>query len=169
MAAHVLHIGMDDCHRVAVLRSVGYRVDECASLLQLATALEGPKGADAVFLTESDSIPPEQAISLAREHSEAPVILFRRSTYGTSDDDFDLVIPPLTAPEKWLQEVRSLLDWSRMGRVQAQAITDQSRTLRKETSMVRRDSERERGRAQRERARNSEARASDPWTPPGSH
>ncbi len=169
MAAHVLHLGVDDCHRVAVLRSVGYRVDECGSLLQLAKALERANGADAVFLTESDGISPEQAISLARERSAAPVILFCRSTYGANEDEFDLVIPPLTSPEKWLQDVGSLVEWSRMVRVQAQAITEQSRSLRMETSLVRRYSERERERSLRERARNSNANASDPWKSTGSH
>ena len=67
MDAHVLHIGADDCHRVAVLRSVGYQVDECLSLPQLASALERRKGVDAVFLTESDGYSHEDAISLARQ------------------------------------------------------------------------------------------------------
>ncbi len=169
MAAHVLHIGMDDCHRVAVLRSVGYRVDECASLPQLATALEAANGADAVFLTESDGISPEQAISLARERSSAPIILFRRSTYGMSEDEFDLVIEPLTAPEEWLNDVGSVLEWSRMVRAEAQVITDRSQSLRKETSVLRRDSQRERERSLRERTRNSDANASDPWKSPESH
>jgi hypothetical protein len=137
MAAHVLHIGMDDCHRVAVLRSVGYRVEECDSLVQLATALDRTNGADAVFLTESDSIPQEKAVSLARERSAVPVILFRRSTPGEGEQQFDLVIPPLTSPEKWLREVSILLEWSRMVRDQARPITDQARPPRKEATALR--------------------------------
>ena len=119
MAAHVLHIGMDDCHRVAVLRSAGYRVDECGSLMQMATALERANGADAVFLSASNNIPVEQTIALARERSQAPVILFRRSNQSETEDGLDLVILPLTTPEKWLREVDSLLDWRRTVRAQA--------------------------------------------------
>lgn len=162
MAAHVLHIGMDDCHRVAVLRSVGYRVEECASLVQLATALDG---ADAVFLTESDGVPVEKAVSLARQRSAVPVIMFRRTSQGESEQEFDLVIPPLTSPDKWLREVSSLLEWSRTVRDQARVIADQARALRKETSALRMDSERERDRSVRERMRNS--RTSDDWKSPG--
>jgi hypothetical protein len=156
---------MDDCHRVAVLRSVGYRVEECSSLLQLATALDRTNGADAVFLTESDSIPPEKAVSLARERSAAPVILFRRTTKGESEQEFDLVIPPLTSPEKWLREVSSLLEWSRMVRDQARVMADQARTPRKQTTALRMDSENERDRSVRQRLRSSGA--SDPWKSPG--
>ncbi len=156
---------MDECHRVAVLRSVGYRVEECASLLQLAKALDQPNGADAVFLTESDSIPPEKAFLLARERSGAPVIFFRRTTQEDSEQEFDLVIPPLTSPEKWLREVSSLLEWSRMVRDQARVIADQARTLRKQTTALRMDSERERDRSVRQRLRNSDA--PDPWKSPG--
>ena len=126
MEGHVLHIGVDDCHRVAVLRSVGYRVDECGSLPQLARALERTKGAVAVFMTESDGLSPEKAISLARERSAAPVILFQSSNQETNDRAFDLVIPPLTSPDRWLREVGALLDGSRGMRRNSSPLTPQS-------------------------------------------
>ena len=130
MDAHVLHIGIDDCHRVAVLRSVGYRVEECASLLQLGSALERGNGADAVFLTESDGISQEQAIMVARERSMAPVILFRRTHQETTEEAFDLVVQPLTSPTKWLQDVESLLARSRVMRGLPPVISGQSRLPR---------------------------------------
>ena len=89
MEAHVLHIGVDDCHRVAVLRSVGYRVDECATLPQMARALKGANPTDAVFLTESNNISQEKAISLAREHSPTPLILFQSSNQEKTYKQFD--------------------------------------------------------------------------------
>ena len=153
--AHVLHIGMDDCHRVAVLRSVGYRVDEVASLPQLAAALGKTVAPLAVVLTESEAIPPSQAVTIAREHSAAPVIFFPKSNYGVSEDEFDLVIQPLTSPEKWLQDVSRLLEWSRAVRTDAEALTDQSRSLLKDARIVRLDSV-------RERARNSGLNPPDP-------
>jgi hypothetical protein len=169
LAAHVLHIGMDDCHRVEVLRSVGYRVDEVASLPQLAAALSKTGAPLAVVLTETEAIPPAQAVSIAREHSAAPVIFFPKSNYGVSEDEFDLVIQPLTSPEKWLQDVSRLLEWSRVVRADAKALTNQSRSLRKQTSILRNESEQERKRSVRERTRNSGLNPSDPWNSTGSN
>jgi hypothetical protein len=159
MAAHVLHIGMDDCHRVAVLRSAGYRVDECYSLLQLATALERTHDADAVILTESENISPEQAVALSRGCSGLPVIFFRKSNGETIEDQFDLVIHPLTAPEKWLQEVDDLLQWSRGERDPSQALFDEEVPA----GALRRPPQRERELSVRERARISGADPADPW------
>jgi hypothetical protein len=144
-------------------------VDEVASLPQLAAALKQTEDAQAVFLTESDAIPPEQAVTIAREHRVVPVIFFPKSNYGVSEDEFDLVIQPLTAPEKWLQDVSRLLEWSRTVRADSLAITDLSRSLRKEAVLVRRDSERERERSVRERARNSGLNPSDQWNSRGSN
>jgi len=169
MAAHVLHIGMDDCHRVAVLRSVGYYVDECASLAQLAATLQIRRDPQALFLTDCEGIRPDEVVTLARQLTAAPVIFFPSSNYGASEDVFDLVIPPLTAPEKWLKDVNALLEWSRDVRADSLLLTDQARTLRKESSLVRRSSEKERERSMRERTRNSGAIQADPWSFPGRH
>jgi hypothetical protein len=163
MAAHVLHIGMDDCHRVAVLRSAGYRVEECYSLLQLATALERTQDAGAVILTESDNISSEQTVALARECSAVPVIFFRKSNGGTGEEQFDLVIQPLTAPEKWLQEVGDLLRWGRGVRVNSQTLPDEAGSPGMEAGSLRRPPQRERELSVRERARISGADPADPW------
>jgi hypothetical protein len=163
MAAHVLHIGMDDCHRVAVLSSAGYRVDECYSLLQLATALERTQDADAVILTESDNISPEQTVALARECSGAPVIFFRRSNVGAAEEQFDLVIHPLTSPEKWLQEVGDLLQWGRGVRVKSQTLPNEAVSPGMDAGGLRRPPPRELKLSVRERARISGADPADPW------
>lgn len=128
MDAHVLHIGADDCHRVAVLRSVGYQVDECLSLPQFASALEGEKGVDAVFLTESDGLSHEQAIQLARRRS-APVVLFLRSHDGIPARQADLAVEPLTSPSKWLRDVGALVEWSRGVRAQTRPVPELPRLL----------------------------------------
>jgi hypothetical protein len=163
MAAHVLHIGMDDCHRVAVLRSAGYKVEEYYSLLQLATALERTQDADAVILTESDNIPPEMAVTLTRECSGLPVIFFRKSNGEAGEEQFDLVIQPLTAPEKWLQEVGDLLQWSGGVRAPAQTFPNEAVSPGMEPSGLRRPPQRERELSVRERARISGADPADPW------
>jgi hypothetical protein len=161
MEAHVLHIGVDDCHRVAVLRSVGYRVDECATLPQLAKALERTKGADAVFMSESDGIPQEKAISLARAHTAAPLILFQNSNQEISYQQLDLVIEPLTAPGKWLQEVRNLLEWNRLFRGHS-PLPESMWSMRK-TRILQRD-------ALEDRTRRSDVSLVRLWNPhPGSN
>lgn len=128
MDAHVLHIGADDCHRVAVLRSVGYLVDECVSLPQLAATLQRGRNVDAVFLTESDSFSNEQAVFLARQ-CPAPVILFQRSNDENPARQFDLVVEPLTSPSTWLRDVSALLEWSRGVRAKAKMPPEPSRLL----------------------------------------
>jgi hypothetical protein len=128
MDAHVLHIGADDCHRVAVLRSVGYQVNECLSLPHFARALEPGKGVDAVFLTESDGFSNGSAIQLARQRS-TPVILFLRSNEGDPARQVDLVVEALTPPSKWLRDVNALLEWSRGVRAQSKGAPEPLRLL----------------------------------------
>jgi hypothetical protein len=123
MATHILHIGTDDCHRAAVLQSAGYDVEEHVSLQQLGAALDEMPGADAVILSESENIAPEVVVRLVRECSAAPTIYFRRSNRRVVKPEyFDLVIPPLTPPEKWLKQVSTLLERVRAARAQGKSL-----------------------------------------------
>jgi len=157
MTAHILHIGMDDCHRAAVLQSAGYSVEECASLQQLAAALDEAHGADAVILSESENILPEMVIRLVRRRSVTPAIFFCRSNCSVSAEDFDLVIPPLTPPEKWLEQVSDLLERPRVERAKGTSLTDQAGSSGLNKSIARRPPTRERELSVRERMRNSSA------------
>src|SRR5215472_12463406 len=47
MIAKVVHFGTDDCHRLMVLRSAGYLVEDCACLEQLSGFLAGDAELDA--------------------------------------------------------------------------------------------------------------------------
>src|ERR1700722_6020428 len=97
MATHILHIGTDDCHRAAVLQSAGYDVEEYVSMQQLAAALDEAPGADAVILSESESLAPEVVVRLVRGCSAAPTIYFSQSNRRVVNPEyFDLVVPPLT-------------------------------------------------------------------------
>ena len=155
MANYILHIGIDDCHRAAVLRSAGYDVEECASLQQLVTALDEMPGADAVILSESENIVPELVSRLVRGRSAAPAIFFCRSNCRVSTEDFDLVIPPLTPPETWLKQASSLLERLRMVRAQAKSLTDQAGSPGLNKNVVRRPPIRERELSVRDRMRSS--------------
>jgi hypothetical protein len=108
-SVRIIHFGADDCHRVNVLRSAGYSVDDCRSMRAFREALNAERQPDAIFITEREDDPPGDAISLTKSYSTAPLVLFRRSHGDLSDGSFDLVIESLTPPNQWLQEIDELI------------------------------------------------------------
>ena len=118
MAASVVHFGDDVCFRLPVLRSAGYTVAECDSLEMLTAALA--RNPDAVLLEAEPLAPMRDAAVLVRSSSRAALILFCNETGRPVPDEFDLVIPSLTAPEQWLDKIAALLQQSRTMRPQAQ-------------------------------------------------
>lgn len=50
-AAKVLHFGTDDCHRLLVLRNVGYSLDLCPTVEEFHSVLQKRTDADAVLVT----------------------------------------------------------------------------------------------------------------------
>lgn len=110
MAARVLHLGEDDCHRVSILESAGYRVELCKSLAQFLAALHSGTHFDALFLTEREGVSPEEVAALARSHSTAPLILFRTSNRRAPEKQFNLVVNSLDPPEQWLKQVAAVLE-----------------------------------------------------------
>jgi hypothetical protein len=109
MAARVIHYGVDDCHRLTVLRGLGYSVDDCSSLAQLRAAFSANRQADAVCITETEGNSPEAAVFLAKSASQAPLVLFRRSNGLCSEEKFDLVVDTLTSPQQWVNAVETLV------------------------------------------------------------
>jgi hypothetical protein len=114
MAARVIHFGPDDCHRLTVLRSAGFTVDDCASLTQFRGSLLNGSHADAVLLSDGEGFAPEDAAALARNCCSAPVILFSGTNRNYEGAAFDLVVHSLTPPEVWLHEVDTLIATSRV-------------------------------------------------------
>jgi hypothetical protein len=115
-SVRLIHFGSDDCHRVNVLRSAGYFVDDCRSMRAFQEALTAERKPDAVFITEREDDPAGDAVSLIKTCSTAPLILFRRSHGDLSDGSFDLVIESLTPPQQWLQEIDQLIARRHAGR-----------------------------------------------------
>jgi hypothetical protein len=107
--ARIIHFGKDDCHRVSVLRSAGYAVEDCRSLRAFREALAADGRPDAVFITEREGNLQGDAISLSKSYSPAPLVLFRRSNSDLSGERFDLVIDSLTPPTRWLVEIGDLI------------------------------------------------------------
>jgi hypothetical protein len=50
---------------------------------------------------------------VARAASSLPSILFRSSTRTFPDSEFDLIVPSLTPPEVWLNDVDTLIERTR--------------------------------------------------------
>jgi hypothetical protein len=113
MAARVIHFGQDDCSRVQVLRSAGYEVREAGSLRDLSFDLQCDEHVDAVVVSEDYRRTAEQAAAVVRQHSTAPLILFRRFFDGLDESQFDRVFSPLMPPEKWLLGTAELIAVSR--------------------------------------------------------
>jgi hypothetical protein len=158
MVARIVHIGSDSCHRLPVLKSAGYSIDNCSSVAQLHAALQARDEADAVVLTESDGAVPEDAVSLARSSSTAPLILFPSRNVHYDESDFDLVVPVLTPPEQWLDDIATLIERCRDIRMRSQCLREQSTQLRHESAALARKSWHERDRSRNERAGRAEFR-----------
>ncbi len=113
MIAKVIHFGTDECHRLMVLRSAGYAVENCASLAQLCACLAAGEPADAVLMSDSDHATPREAVALVRALSDLPVVLFRNTNIAYEESAFDLVVQCLTPPEVWLDQVDALIERNR--------------------------------------------------------
>jgi hypothetical protein len=113
MITRVIHFGPDECHRMMVLRSAGYAVEECGSLMQLLAVLASAAGVEAVVMSDTDGIPPRQAAAVVRDHSSLPVILFRNTNRAYEESGFDLVVDCLTPPETWLNDLNMIIERSR--------------------------------------------------------
>jgi len=153
MAAKIIHFGPDDCHRAMVLRSAGYSVDDCTSLVQLRACLAAGAMADALLLTDAQDLQPQEAIAMARSESSLPVVLFRSTNQSYEETGADLIVHCLTPPEVWLNEVEGVIERSRAIRARSQSLTRQSEQLRRESEVIVRNV-----RAERERSRTECAR-----------
>jgi hypothetical protein len=122
MSALLIHFGIDDCHRTSVLKEAGYWVEECPSVPYLhSTLIEFPIP-DAVAIAEHEELEDGEAITLIRSTCAAPLILFQGWGRCFDTSAFNLVVPPLTDPRVWLEDVASLIEQSRANRKPPQSI-----------------------------------------------
>jgi hypothetical protein len=158
MGVRIIHYGVDDCHRVPVLKFAGYSIADCQSIVQLRAALQSTEDPGAVVMTEIEDMAPRRAVSIVRSTSSAPLVLFpgRASGIFEFEFEFDLVIPVLTPPEQWLSDMAELIDrWFAL-RARTHALSAQSALLRLESSRAVRKSQQERMRSRAECAKNRE-------------
>lgn len=159
MAAHVIHFGEDSCHRLQVLHSAGYSVQNCVTLVQLGSTLSS-HDIEAVFFTEMQFVSAEKAVSLVRSSCSAPLILFRESEANFEEKKFDLVIQALTPPNVWLQCTHDLIAQSKILQSEASSLIEEARVLREVSAEVRRKS---REAQEQSRDRRSSNSLIDPW------
>jgi len=112
-AARIIQFGEDSCHRSMILQEAGYSVRGCKSVMEFRAALRTSGAADAVVITDETGNLPSEAISVAKSDSPAPVILFANSMSTYVESTFDLVVPSLTPPAKWLAKIQEKIQESR--------------------------------------------------------
>lgn len=140
MSATLLHFGPDDCNRLIVLQSAGYRVDLSPSLQELYSAFERSLRPDAVLMTANDQAERRQAVTLVRAHLPTPLVLFQHSDYCPDESEFDLVIPTLTPPSEWLQKIADLIQRSSKPIADSRQIRQESALIQREADIIRRAS-----------------------------
>jgi hypothetical protein len=153
MAARVVHIGRDYCHRVPVLESAGYEVEGCNSAKELRNALKQFE-LKAVLVSESEGAVHQDMIREVRECFDTPVVLFRETLryFAVPNDDwlFDLEVPVLQPPDIWLPDLAALI-------VRCQALQARSRVICSQAQRLCEESADARERSQRERELSREA------------
>ena len=118
-AAKIIQFGEDSCHRSMILQEAGYSVQGFKSVMEFRAALRSSGAADAVVITDETGNLPSEAISLVKSDSPAPVILFANSMSTYAESNFDLVVPSLTPPAKWLAKIQEKIQESRKVRLKA--------------------------------------------------
>jgi len=148
MAARIVHFGVDESFRLAILSSAGFEVEDCdSSIPQFTDALR--KHPDAIVLSEDEGFncAAQKAATLARSECKAPVILFRSAGSGHEYSQIDLIIPSLTEPSIWLQAIHKTIQRSRTLLEMSQSIREESAILVQQCTEARMKSEATRRRA----------------------
>jgi len=164
MAANLVYFGVDTCHRLPVLMRAGYTVENCYSALQLEAVFDSISPAEAVLMTDHEGKLPQDAITLTRCRPVTPLILFRDSNHSYAESAFDLVVPSLTPPGQWLEQIALLLGESRVLRAKSELLRVESRMLQHEAILLQRDAAELREKTRLERIRA--ARACSPYRDP---
>ena len=111
-------------------------MEECRDAAELLHALKTGTDAGAVLLAQSPAFDPRPVPALVRKVAKCPVILFSLSAQVEREQDYDLVVPPLTDPAVWLDDIRTLIARNEALWRQSQSIQRDSRELVKEAAGV---------------------------------
>ena len=98
MSARIVHFGDDRFNRLGPLRDAGYSIEACTTLEELLGALDSDAPPDALTIAETDDLPLDEVLAIARSRSSVPLIIFRGSTRPLNRSEFNLVVPLLAQP-----------------------------------------------------------------------
>jgi hypothetical protein len=143
VSALVIHFGVDDFHRIPLLKQAGYVVEDCPSAGRLHSALLQFPEPDLVAVTEHEETDGDEAASLVRSHSTSPMVLFQGRKPLLETSEFNLVIPYLTDPQVWLGDLAGLIERSRLLRSRCRVTRERTVALRKQVDTVLAESRRE--------------------------
>ena len=111
MAAKVLHVGDDICHRIPVMEMDGIVVHRCACSVESVRALLKEEDSISAVAFNNDMFPPADAVvSTARELCDAPLILFDNALAECDEERFDIVIESPSAPSEWVKTLRQAIE-----------------------------------------------------------
>ena len=113
-AATILYIGDDTCRRIPIFKRAGLSVVHAEwTLPSIREALRESTPFDAAtFHIDARPIEP-LVLPAVRETVHGPLILFDNPSIPYDEDAFDLVIPPLTAPDIWIKRLHVAIEVSR--------------------------------------------------------
>lgn len=100
----------DACRRPEVLRWVGFTVQECTALSDLAGRLRSGEAPDLVCVADGWDEPVELVLSLVRSYTSAPVVLFSSGRHLYPEVAWDMEVPVMTHPGEWVSRVVELLE-----------------------------------------------------------
>lgn len=144
-ASTVLHIGDDFCRRIPVMETAGFVVYQSeVKIPAIHIAFEREEDYSAVVFHNDIAAIPEDAVQETRSLSEAPFVLFQNPTVASNEEEFDLVIPPLTSPDVWLLKLRELIQASRQAREESIQLRQDCAAARSKSQELRSASARKR-------------------------
>jgi hypothetical protein len=114
--ARIIQFGEDSCHRLMVLAGAGYSVERCGSVNEIESHLRSSDPPDALVITDELGKASRVAGYLANVELSLPVILFADGDQSYPESVFDLVIPALTSPSRWLSGIEETIQRSRRKR-----------------------------------------------------
>jgi hypothetical protein len=139
--SRILYVGNDTSLRVPVMEAAGFTVlrSKC-SIGSIREKLAGKEAVDALVFEEQGELC-YHVVTKVRRLSTVPFVFFRESGIESQEEGFDLVIPVLTRPDVWLEELRLTIQKSgelhrsaRKLREESAAVRSLSRSLLRESS-----------------------------------
>lgn len=142
--SRILYVGNDTSLRVPVMEAAGFTVlrSKC-SIGSIREKLAEKEAVDALVF-EEDGAHCYRVVTKVRTLSAVPFVFFRESGIESQEDGFDLIIPVLTRPDVWLDELRLTIQKSgelhrsaRRLREESAATRSWSRSLQESSARLR--------------------------------